>query len=189
MNDKINFISLSIADIQSTIRAVDTKIGILIVFICFPLTNLSKIFSNIANTVTDKPVWFIYIIVAGFTVSWICSIMVSIRAISAIDNPSTHIINSSDCNGSFYGGYLYSPSIIDAVFNRDRLKASKDVVSQCELIPDDINIIEKELVFEQMKLIYIREIKLNRLKWSLRFTFTWLSSGLLLYLISHYIKS
>lgn len=187
MNDKINFISLSITDTQSTIRAVDTKIGILIVFICIPLTNISKVFSSIDKVLTDHSIWYIYTLFALFSISWIFSIIISIRAISAIDNPSKHIINNSECMGSFYAGYLYSPGILDTVFNRDILKANKDLVSHYNLIPEKADRIANELTFEQMKLIYIREIKFNRLKWSLRLTFAWLTSGFILFLLYHYI--
>lgn len=187
MNDKINFISLSITDTQSTIRAVDTKIGILIVFICIPLTNISKVFSSIDKVLTDHSTWYIYTLIALFSISWIFSIIISIRAISAIDNPSKHIINNSECKGAFYAGYLYSPGLLDTLFNRDILKANIDLVSHYNLIPDNADRIATELTFEQMKLIYIREIKFNRLKWSLRLTFSWLTSGFILFLLYHYI--
>lgn len=187
MHDKINFISLSITDIQSTIRAVDTKIGILIVFICIPLASISKVFISIDTALEQNPAWFTYILVATFSLSWLLSIIISIRAVSAIDNPSNHIINNSDCKGSFYGDYLYNPGILDTVLNRDVLKANKDLVSHYNLIPDEAIKISNELTFEQMKLIYIREIKFIRLKWSLRFTFAWCVSGLLLFLLYRYI--
>ena len=186
MNDKISFLYASISDVQSTIRAIDTKIGILILFIFFPLTNITKVFTQTDNIININPSWYIYLTVMIFFFSWAASTIISIRAISAVDNPSDHIINSNEYSGVFYSGHLYEPEITDAIFNRIVLKATKDVTGHFNSIPDDINMIAKELTFEQMKLIYIRDIKLNRLKWSLNFTYIWLVFGLIVYLISHY---
>ncbi len=50
-----------------------------------------------------------------FFASWCLSVIICIRAISAIDNPSNHIIKRKDFSGIFYGGFLYKPKFIDAM--------------------------------------------------------------------------
>lgn len=154
MKNKISFIKDSILDIQETIRAIDTKIAALLVILCVPFTMLGNISSHIEHIIKNGYKYSIVIIII-FILSWAFSLVSIIRAVSAIDNPSNHIINSSSFKGIYYGKYLFTTSILDVFFNRDVLKASKDVLTHYADFSDNETEIAKELILEQMKLIYV----------------------------------
>jgi hypothetical protein len=184
MENKIAFIAGAILDVQSTIRAIDVKIGALLVAVLTPFSNLGRIcahFQNISQNF-NKPLTLLLLIM--FFGVWVLSIVSLIRGLAAIDNPAKHIVNSNKYKGSFYGGNLYNFGFLDCLLNRSIIKANKDV-STFELdIPENKNKIETELVFEQMKLIYIRDAKLHRLKWGINFASIWFILGLFSYIVS-----
>lgn len=186
MSDKLQFIRDSILDVQATIRVTDTKIAVLIVILLAPLSNLGRISAHIDNFIIKFPSNWELLIVLLFVVSWGAAIVAAIRVISAIDNPAAHIINNDLCSGSYYSGGLYTPGITDVFTNREILKASKDVDSHLLTFPNNIEEIEKELVFEQMKLVYIRDIKFCRLSFSIQATYIWMVLGMFIYIYSKY---
>lgn len=187
MRSKAEFVTAAIIDTQSTIRAIDVKIGALLVAILAPLTGLGRIFRHIENISAHSPQVFNLIISVVFVAAWLLALTALIRGLSAIDNPSDHIVNATKRKGSFYGGGLYAFGILDAFLNRSIIKANKDPVSFSTELPDSEADILDELVFEHMKLIYIRDAKLNRLKWAMRFSLVWLSFGIFIYLSSKYL--
>lgn len=187
MTEKLQFIRDSILDIQSTIRVIDTKIAVLLVILLSPLSNLGSISTHIESFVTKFPDCFDWFIVLIFIISWVLSVIAAIRVISSIDNPASHIVNNDKYSGVFYSGGLYSAGILDVFFNRLILKASKDVDRHLTTFPDSDESIEKELVFEQMKLVYIRDLKLCRLSFSISATFIWLPVGLFIYSYSRFL--
>lgn len=189
MRSKAEFVTAAIIDTQSTIRAIDVKIGALLVAILAPLSGLGRIFSHIENIAVHSPKAFYLILSIMFIVVWILAVTALVRGLGAIDNPSCHIVNATKRKGSFYGGGLYSFGLLDAFLNRSIIKANKDPVSFSSEIPDNESDILDELVFEHMKLIYIRDAKLNRLKWALSFSVAWLGFGIVIYLSSKYLVS
>lgn len=187
MHNKIDFVSAAIADTQTTIHATDVKIAAILVGILAPLANTSSIFSHLDHFGIQSPRWFFIAIVILFLLAWLLALIALVRAIGAIDNPSQHIINTSNCKGTFYGGGLYTLSIVDVFLNRDIIKALQDPKSFAAKLPANDAEIEVELVFEQMKLAYIRDVKLNRLNWGLRFSLIWLVLGISIFLSSKYL--
>lgn len=184
MLNKLDFIYASIADTQATIRAVDVKIGALLVAVLMPFSNLGRICAHFQNISQNYNETLALVLLVLFFCVWILSIITLIRGLSAVDNPAKHIVNSENYKGSFYGGNLYNFGILDCFLNRSVIKADKDV-STFELdIPDNKNKIEGELAFEQMKLIYIRDAKFHRLKWGINFASIWFALGLTSYVIS-----
>lgn len=186
MDEKLQFIRDSILDTQTTIRSIDTKVAVLLVLLLAPLSNLGRISTHIENFIINFPSFWDWLIVVLFVAAWSIAIISAIRVISAIDNPSAHIVNNNLCIGIYYSGDLFKPGILDVFINRDVLKASKDIDKHLHAMPNDINIIERELVFEQMKLIYIRDIKLIRLSFSIHATYIWLPVGLFIYIYSRF---
>lgn len=184
MDNKVTFIAGAILDIQSTIRAIDVKIGALLVAVLMPFSNLGRIcahFQNISQCY-NKPLTLVLLVL--FFSAWVLSIIALIRGIAAIDNPANHIVNSSEYKGSFYGGNLYNFGFLDCLLNRSIIKANKDVSAFGLDIPENKSKIETELIYEQMKLIYIRDIKLHRLKWGINLASVWFITGLFSYVIS-----
>ena len=187
MLNKLDFISAAILDTQTTIRAIDVKVAALLVGILAPLPNINRIFSHLNHFGVQSPRWLFCGVVVLFLLSWLLALLALVRAIGGIDNPDQHIINTSNCRGIFYAGGLYTLGIVDVFFNRNIIKASKDLQLFAAQLPANETEIETELVFEQMKLAYIRDVKLNRLHWGLRFSLLWLVLGIGIFLSSKYI--
>lgn len=186
MNDQNNFVSAAILDIQATIRALDVKVSALLVGILAPLANVGRVFWYLDHFRTQSPHWLFLLIFAIFLATWVLALLALVRAIGAVDNPAEHIINSNKQRGTFYSAGLYKLGLIDVFINRDIIKASKDPQSFAADLPKSDDEIELELVFEQMKLAYIRDIKLKRLCWGQRFAFIWFTLGIFIFLYSKY---
>jgi len=73
----------------------------------------------------------------------------------------------------------------DTIQFSDLLKL--DPQSFAAQLPANDTEMETELVFEQMKLAYIRDVKLNRLGWGLRFYLIWLALGISIILSSKHL--
>ncbi len=189
MPSKLDFISAAISDTQATIRAIDVKIAALLVGVLAPLANVNRVFAHLNHFGSQSPRWIFMVIAASFLLTWLLALVALVRAISAIDNPSDHIINTEKCKGTYYAGKLYALNFVDAFLNRDIIKASKDPQSFAMELPNNDVEIEIELVFEHMKLVYIREAKLNRLKWGLYFSQIFLVLGIVIFLSSKYLVS
>lgn len=186
-NYKIAFIQSAITDIQATIRAYDVKVGALLVLVLAPFPHISKVFYHIDKLCCIHPKFIFIVLSVVFFLSWFLALASLVRAISALDNPACHIINSHIHKGVFYGGGLYKFGLWDVLFNREVIKANRDVTTFSKDIPSSEEDIVLELTFEQMKVIYIRDIKANRLKWGIRFATAWLILGMCIFLTSRYL--
>lgn len=174
MDNKIHFIAAAIQDCQATIRATDVKVGALLAGLLLPFSQISHIWNyleKLAVLINTQ----VFTIVFFFV--WFVAIFSLVRTISAIDNPASHIVNENMCKGTFYGAKLYKLCFLDSFFNRNVVKANKDIISFTSIYPSLEDDIELELSFEHMKLIYIREIKLYRLKFALRLSVIWFVLG------------
>ncbi|EHK9576328.1 MULTISPECIES: hypothetical protein [Vibrio] len=183
MDSKSDFIMAAIQDCQATIRATDVKVGALLTGLLLPFSKISQIWNyleQLSTLIEHNAVTYLF-----FTL-WFLAICSLVRTISAIDNPSSHIVNESACKGTFYSGGLYRFGFLDSLLNREFIKADKDIASFAATYPDTPDDIELELSFEHMKLIYIREIKLHRLNFSLRLSAIWFAVGLCAFI---YLKS
>ncbi len=185
---KLNFQYQAILDAQSAIRAIDTKIGILLIVILIPLSNLSSIrfhISNICPPIGVNLQFFMFTIIAFvFFLVWILAFFSAIRAIIAIDNPSSHILGCESLKGAFYCPGLYRLGFWDFILNRKTLMAQKNLLDVYKSIPTSIEDISMELTFEQMKLAYIRDVKFLRQKWAFVFSISWLIFGFVFFLLS-----
>lgn len=186
MNNKIEFIASAISDTQGTIRATDVKVGVLLAGMLLPISLAGKIWAHFFKFSSLFPPWIAIIVGFIFCLMWLVSIICLVRTISAIANPSTHIVNADGFRGSFYGSGLYQFNFLDALFNRSIIKANKDVLKFSNEYPEDENSIISELAFEHMKLIYIRDIKLHRLDFALKTGSAWFIIGITIYIISKF---
>lgn len=184
MDNKIDFIAAAINDTQSTIRATDVKVGVLLTGVLLPLSSLGSIWPNFVTLSSVFDPWVGLVTGLIFFFLWLIVVITLVKTISAIDNPSAHIVNSNDFKGSFYGGGLYQFSFIDSLINRSIIKANKDVLRIESEYPDSKDAITTELSYEHMKLIYIREIKLFRLNFALKTSLLWLLTGISVYIVS-----
>lgn len=188
MHKKSEFIEAAISDTQATIRATDVKVGVLLAAMLLPISSLGKIWAHFEHlSSVFGPSISIFSGVIFFSM-WLIAMISLVRTISAIDNPSEHIVNNSDYNGSFYGGGLYKFEPDDAIFNRSIIKANKDVLKFSNEYPANEDSIILELTFEHMKLIYIRQIKLYRLNFALKTSSVWFIIGITVYAISKFLS-
>jgi len=183
----ISFLYQSIVDIQDTIRAMDTKLGLLIIFIGLPFSSLGKISDGLKAFIGLSEFGFIqlllFVIILMFVLLWVCAFYCALKGIVSIDGPSCHIPhNDNNHLGRFYRGGNFSFKIIDCFRNREKILAKESLENALEKLPKDAKQIIDELLFEQSKLIYIREIKSHRQKWAFRFNLYWLMIGALIYL-------
>jgi hypothetical protein len=186
LNMKKEFLYQSIIDIQETIRAIDTKLGFLLIFLAIPLTNLGKIYTYIDRLYAQLNTigWIIVysLLIFSFVAAWIMAFLSSIMAISGIDNPASHIITEvDDFLGSFYNKGLFTFNIVDLLKNREKTRSSKSLNIIIQDLPHTEEKIIKELTFEQMKLAYIRDIKIHRQSWAFRLTIFWLFLGFIIW--------
>ena len=119
-----------------------------------------------------------------FFICWLLALYSLVRTLSAIDNPASHIVNSDDYTGSFYGGGLFDFGWSDTLLNRSVIKANKDVVTFSQRYPNSADELISELTFEHMKLVYIRDLKLFRFKASLWLASAWVLIGIGIYFYS-----
>lgn len=185
-DQRIAFIQSAINDIQATIRAIDVKVGALFILVIAPFSSLARVFAHVDNLCGRSPKCLFVIISLVFFSSWFLALASLVRAIGALDNPAIHIISSVNQKGAYYGGGLYRLGVIDVLINQKEIKSEKDLVNFVNDIPFLHEDIIKELAFEQMKVIYIRDIKANRLKWGVRFSVVWLLFGSAIFLASRY---
>jgi hypothetical protein len=187
MNDRAAFLAGSIADMQATIRAVDVKVAAILVALLIPLQNLHRVFGHIKHFCNVSPRWPAVCIVILFLSTWLLGFVSLVRAISAIDNPAGHIINRNHVKGSFFLGGLYPLKFLDAFFNRSIIMAKHDPATIQANLPQSSEDVEAELVFEQMKLAFIRDVKINRLFWGLALSLVWLFLGIAIFISSKFV--
>ena len=183
MDSKAKFIISAIEDCQATIRATDVKVGALLAGLLLPFSQISHIWkylTQLSGMIESQMVTLVFFFL------WFIAILALVRTISAIDNPANHIVNENTCKGSFYNGGLYNFGFLDSLLNRDMVKANKDIANFALSYPNSSEDIELELSFEHMKLIYIREIKLHRLSFSLTVSALWFIFGMCAFI---YLKS
>ena len=175
---KTEFLYASINDIQSTIRAIDAKISVLMVILIIPLSKLNSIYdvcSKLVKFDSGKFTFAFALLVIFFALFWFFSFWAAIKAIISIDNPVDHV-DGDKPTGTFYCGHLYDTETDDAFTNR-KIKSKKTLSEHQNSLPEDEDSLKKELAFEQMKLVYIRSMKLVRCKFAYSLGLWWIATG------------
>lgn len=184
---QINFLINSINDTQGIIKAIDTKIGILIAILSFPLTNIGKIYFCINSLLHNSQQWeysFYLFIIVTFFCFWFLAFYSAIKGVAAIGNPVENIlINDPSPKGSFYSGDLFTHKIKDIFYNCRSAKSKRSIDDQLAFIPNSDESLIRELIFEQMKLVFIRDKKILRLSASFNIALIWLTEGFVIYLL------
>jgi hypothetical protein len=180
MTNKINFITNAISDTQSTIRAIDTKLGAVIAGSLLPFSVLGRIWSHIGEISKTISPYLGCALGFLFFFIWIISILLLIKTLSAIDNPREHIESDSTIKGVFYSGGMFKLGVKDYYFFNSSVKSADTVQEQVSNYPNDEADVVKELAFEHLKLIYIRDVKLHRLKGALILCSVWFFLGVVI---------
>ncbi|MCD6670315.1 hypothetical protein LT068_14670 [Vibrio cholerae] len=182
MKDKqIEFLYQSISDTQSTIRAIDVKLGFLFVVVFLPVVAIPKIH----EVYQQIKIAFIYNLLSySLLIIWGLSLFFLYKALASIRNPESVIenIHSGD-NCSFYNGDLFSFKAIDVFFNFP-IVAKKNINQKCSLLPQNEDEIISSLVLETVKIAYIRDLKIKRSTWCMCCTFLFVLLGTLIWGLS-----
>ncbi|MCY0965475.1 hypothetical protein [Parathalassolituus penaei] len=178
-NQKIDFLYQSIADTQSTIRAIDVKLGFLFVVAFLPVAGLEKIISLYETLKAASNLYFYSMLLFGFL--WLASIYTLFKSTISISNPSRHVSGQLP-KGIFYGGNIFTLNAIDNFFNFP-VKSNQEVDQFSQDLPENEAEIIKELSFEKIKISYIREIKIRRSSLCGRLIFSWICLGFALWIL------
>ncbi|MBN8808220.1 MAG: hypothetical protein J0I47_08280 [Sphingomonas sp.] len=167
---RTDFLYASIADTQGTIRSIDVRAGFLFVVLFLPLSVLDKI-----STIYGFPAKLTGVMTGWIIIDillWVLAIGALFRCVVAIDSPAAHVSGPTP-KGAFYGGDLFNLTKYHTFWNCTVL-SSRDIAQEKMLLPQNAAEIETELLFEKMKLTYIRSVKLLRFAAAAWLTLLWL---------------
>jgi hypothetical protein len=183
LDNSIMFLSTSIADVQGTIRHLDAKVNYLMVVLATPFLKLEAIYQKCLFLLNLPNPWLVCtyaVLVSGFALSWALASWTSLQALAAIDNPEKRVSGDRP-GGIFYAATLFKLRFIDAFFNR-RVESEYESNAHLEAIPETQAEIQSELALEHMKLVFIRCIKLHRVRYAYLFCRAWIALGGVLWL-------
>jgi hypothetical protein len=182
------FLNRAIEENQLTIRAIDVKVTTLVAALLVPLAGIGQIFNHLEAFYAIWPTWYIFLIPIVFLVSWVIALACFVFSMWPMDNPATHVPQQKQFKGSFFAGGLYEFNFSHAILPRANVMAKRNPADLLHDVPRSCDDILGELVFEQMKLAYIRDVKINRIRWGFRFTSAWFFLGVIIYLASRYLS-
>lgn len=151
---------------QSTIRAVDTKLTAILVVLILPITQSQAFAKSLSHTWSQAGSGC-KLALAGliitFALFWLATFVASMLGLWSINNPTKMVSGINKVNGSFFLGGMYPLKWWHGFIKNQNVKSNKSISECLENLPDKDSIIE-ELVFEQMKLAYIRDKKISHQK-------------------------
>jgi hypothetical protein len=186
MRSRLDFLSAAVAEAQATIRALDVKLAALLVAALVPVPLLASIAECFAGIYKAWGNDFVGITLIVFCCAWSLSIVCFSLAIGAISSPAARVRSAASYTGSLFSPGLYRFTLLDALANRDAVLSQLEPSAHLQRLPSAEAEIESELSFEHLKLIYIRDIKLLRLRWGFRFAASASVIGAVLYAIGRY---
>lgn len=172
------FLYAAIADTQGVIRALDTKLSVALVIFTLALPKFDAIYAAGTVATAARP-WLIWPFVIMFVLAWSGGLVCAFRGLVAIDNPGDHI-EHGDAKGAFYCGGHFTMTFKDSFQNAFAAVRPKLLNHQVAL-PADALAIQKELAYEQLKLAYIRAIKIRRVSTTYMAVLVWIASGALIW--------
>lgn len=177
----LTFLYASINDMQAVIRALDAKLSVALVIFSIALTKFDVLYEGGGKFVSSHPRAGL-VLVSIFFLAWAIGVLSAFLGLIAINNPEAHI-EFSGISGAFYGGGLFPLKFLDSFFNRYAAARPKLISHQMNIPKDDASVVA-ELSFEQMKLAYIRAIKLRRVRTAFFALVTWISIGITCWLVT-----
>lgn len=185
VDDKLKFLYASLADMQSSVRAIDSKAYYLLVILLIPLTRLDVICQKITELLyfdsKISPV-FTGILTFLFALSWIFSFFFVLRTIMAVHDPKQNV-DGDHPESMFFPTYLYNFSFWTSIFSSG-IQSSIQFNNQYKRIPDDPEVISQQLAFEQMKVSYTLSIKIFRVTCSYIIAIVWVFLGGILWFLN-----
>jgi hypothetical protein len=178
LDNSIMFLSTSITDVQGTIRHLDAKVNYLMVVLATPFLKLEEIYQK-CHFLLKLPnpwlVWTYAVVISGFALSWAIASWTSLQALAAINNPEKQVSGDRP-GGIFYAATLFKLRFLDAFFNR-QVASEYQSHTHLKAIPATQVAILSELALEHMKLVFIRSVKLHRVRYAYFFCRVWIVLG------------
>ncbi len=157
--EQMHFLLSSIKDIQGTIRAVDTKVSILLAALAIPLPQIAMFFVYWhARGFSVSPA---HIVMAAAVALYVLAVYVAVKTLVGIGDATGHI-RGVRLQNTFYAGGMFRLDWRDALLDRASVTSSKTVDEYIESLPATRQAMVEELAIEMMALAYIRDIKLYR---------------------------
>lgn len=177
-SDRTKFLYAAVADMQNTIRALDTKTNYLMVILLIPLAKLGAIYAKCEELLALSQPWtrwvFVPLIVI-FVVAWCMAILAVFKTLTAIDDPAEHI-SGDHPRGSFFASKLFDACFIDTFINRN-ISSVQQHHQHLADAPKTDDEVASELAYEHMKLTYIKSLKMVRSRYAYAFSKCWLVAG------------
>jgi len=153
------FLFAAIKDAQGNIRAIDTKVSILLAALAIPRREIASTFQSwhargFAFTLTN-------VMTVLAIAAYVVAVIVAVRTLMGIGDATKHV-RGARLKNSFYSGDLFRFSWLDALVNHPRAQSSKTVAEYVTALPQTREAIWEELAMEAMTLAYIRDVKIHR---------------------------
>ena len=156
------FLIEAVKDIQGTIRAIDTKVGILLAVLAIPLPIVQTALHDVhAHGATLTPA---NVLGALAFLAWVTAALVAIRALTGVGNAAKHVRAEQPPDDLFYAGGQYRLGWIDALVTRDAPLSSRSIEDYAAAVPAAPEAVNLHLSFEVLSLAYIRDLKIFRQK-------------------------
>jgi len=158
-SEQMHFLLSSIKDIQGTIRAVDTKVSILLAALAIPLPQVALFFAYWHGRSFTPTVGHIVMVAA--IILYVTAVYVAVKTLVGIGDATGHI-RGVRMQNTFYAGGMFRLDWRDSLADRPSVKSSKTVDEYIASLPATRHGMVEELAIEMMALAYIRDIKLYR---------------------------
>ncbi|MGH7729573.1 MAG: hypothetical protein ACREM2_12405 [Vulcanimicrobiaceae bacterium] len=170
------FLFASVADIQGTIRAIDTKVSILLAALAIPLPLVRERF---AAWHAHPFAWSAPDVLAALAiVVYGLAALAALRTLGGIGNAGRNIEGARHAN-AFYAGGLFRWSWPDLFVSRSGVRSNRSLAEFVKGLPASTEDVVLDLASEVMTLAYIRDLKLYRQRGTLSLTVAALALGLL----------
>ncbi len=161
-NRAVAFLIEAVKDSQETIRAIDTKVGILLAALAIPLPTVEHVFTEIhAHGATLS---FATVLGGLGFVAWVGAALVAVRALTGVGNASMHVRAEHKPENMFYAGGLYAFGPLDALLTRGGPSSRTSIEEYAANIPMSPDAVNTQLAYEVLSLAYIRDLKIHRQK-------------------------
>lgn len=195
-NIKLSFLYKAIEDAQQTVKFTDTKTTVVFLFFGIFVSMIGTGLPNFAKYYWHMPETLQMIFATTIIIFLICigvSLVLAIRVIVPRSNPAGHIIMQAKPKELFYLWKMNS-GWQDGFADRKGLHLKTSFEDYYEKYGEikETSDIENELIYELLKVSYIRELKIMRLKYMIRWGVSAVAvSVLLVYLhfigLSYYV--
>ncbi|MCG9710322.1 hypothetical protein L1D46_16115 [Pseudoalteromonas sp. Isolate3] len=175
-----DFLYKVINDTQATIRALDVKLGFLFAFYCAPLIGW-KVALEIFDSIECITLKALLSLVLLFWLFGLYSLFLALRPI----HNSNILVNDSAVKGIAYNSHLFDSNEFDHLFNTP-IKPKVDIDTYVKDLPSS-KILKKELAYDLYKLVFIRDVKILRVKNVLSCAFTSIIIFVFVTIINHFL--